>query len=81
MIPAQNFIAWGNVVPWTDGRQVEQDLIICRALMDVFSNQMLRYALRHSWWNRAQQAALPCTAAILGGNQPGAHVEGRSVRS
>ena len=28
MIPAQDIVAWGNVVPWTDQRQVEQDLII-----------------------------------------------------
>jgi hypothetical protein len=25
MIPTQNIIAWGNVVPWADQRQVEQD--------------------------------------------------------
>lgn len=30
MIPAQNIVAWGNVVPWTDLWQVEQDLIIDR---------------------------------------------------
>ena len=46
MIPAQNLVAWGNVVPWTDPRQVEQDLIISRALVVVFSNQVLRGALR-----------------------------------
>ena len=33
MIPAQNIVAWGNVVPWADQRQVEQDLIISRALV------------------------------------------------
>ena len=33
MIPAQNVVAWGNVVPWTDPRQVAQDLIISRALV------------------------------------------------
>jgi len=32
MIPTQNIVAWGNVVPWADQRQVEQDLIISRAL-------------------------------------------------
>ena len=36
MIPAQNLVAWGNVVPWTDLRQVELDLIISRALIVVF---------------------------------------------
>ena len=30
---AQNIVAWVNVVPWADQRQVEQDLIISRALV------------------------------------------------
>ena len=46
MIPAQNIVAWGNVVPWTDPRQVEQDLIVSRALVEVFGDDMLRGALR-----------------------------------
>jgi len=46
MIPAQNIVGWGNVAPWADQRQVEQDLIISRALIDIFSDTMLRDALR-----------------------------------
>jgi len=46
MIPTQNIVAWGNVVPWTDQRQVEQDLIISRALIEIFSDVMLHDALR-----------------------------------
>jgi hypothetical protein len=46
MIPAQNIVAWGNVVPWADQRQVEQDLIISRALVEIFSDAMLRDELR-----------------------------------
>ena len=46
MIPAQNIVAWGNLVPWTDARQIEQDLIISRALVEIFSDPMLREALR-----------------------------------
>ncbi|HMR54769.1 MAG TPA: nucleotidyl transferase AbiEii/AbiGii toxin family protein [Amaricoccus sp.] len=46
MIPSQNIVAWGNVVPWADLRQVEQDLIICRALIDIFTDEALREALR-----------------------------------
>lgn len=46
MIPAQNIVAWGNVVPWADQRQVEQDLIISRALIEIFSDDMLSDALR-----------------------------------
>ena len=46
MIPAQNIVAWGNLVPWTDARQIEQDLIISRALIEIFSDPGLREALR-----------------------------------
>lgn len=46
MIPAQNLVAWGNVVPWADSRQVEQDLIISRALVDLFSDTVLHKELR-----------------------------------
>lgn len=46
MIPSQNIVAWGNVVPWAEQRQVEQDLIICRALVNIFADPMLREELR-----------------------------------
>ena len=46
MIPAQNIVAWGNLAPWTEARQIEQDLIISRALVEIFSDPMLRDALR-----------------------------------
>jgi len=46
MIPSLNIIAWGNVVPWAEQRQVEQDLIICRAIVDLFSDPFLREELR-----------------------------------
>jgi hypothetical protein len=36
MIPMMNIVAWSNVVPWVDMRQVEQDLIISRAIVDIF---------------------------------------------
>ncbi len=46
MIPSQNIVAWGTVVPWADERQVEQDLIISRAIVAIFSDDVLRQALR-----------------------------------
>ena len=46
MIPSQNIVAWGNVVPWADQRQVEQDLIICRAIIAIFSDELLSRELR-----------------------------------
>jgi len=32
MIPRMNIIAWSAKAPWADMRQVEQDLIISRAV-------------------------------------------------
>ena len=46
MIPMMNIIAWGNVVPWVEQRQVEQDLIISRALVEIFSDPGLSRQLR-----------------------------------
>ena len=46
MIPALNIVAWGNVVPWADQRQIEQDLIISRAIVEIFSDPLLGEALR-----------------------------------
>ena len=46
MIPMMNIIAWGNVVPWVEQRQVEQDLIISRALVEMFSYSELSRQLR-----------------------------------
>ena len=46
MIPTQNIIAWGAVVPWADIRQIEQDLIISRAIVEIFSDKLLQRELR-----------------------------------
>ncbi len=46
MIPTQNIVAWGLTVPWAEQRQVEQDLIISRALVEIFSDPSLKEQLR-----------------------------------
>lgn len=46
MIPAQNIIAWSNHAPWAERRQIEQDLIIARALVELFNDPFLRKELR-----------------------------------
>ncbi len=46
MIPTQNIIAWSHVAPWPEQRQIEQDLIICRALIEIFSAENLCGELR-----------------------------------
>lgn len=42
MIPRAYLQAWSAKAPWPDIRQVEQDLIICRALCDLFNAPTLR---------------------------------------
>ena len=45
MIP-QNFITeWKNQAPWKDNAQIEQDLILSRAIVEIFSNKLLKAAL------------------------------------
>jgi hypothetical protein len=46
MIPQQNIIAWSKVAPWAEPRQVEQDLIIARAIVQLFGDPFLRGELR-----------------------------------
>jgi len=42
LIPSACIQAWGTKAPWPDARQVEQDLIICRALCDLFNAPTLK---------------------------------------
>ena len=46
MIPSLNIVAWGATVPWAELRQVEQDLIISRAIVEVFRDPFLHRELR-----------------------------------
>lgn len=46
MIPAQNITAWSKFAPWAEQKQIEQDLVISRALVDLFSDDFLRGKLR-----------------------------------
>lgn len=41
MIQRAFITQWGTVVPWSSPRLVEQDLIICRALVSIFSDPFL----------------------------------------
>ncbi len=41
MIPKAHLQEWSLSAPWPDPRQVEQDLIICRALCDLFNDPFL----------------------------------------
>ena len=41
MINSAAITQWNNIVPWDDNAQVEQDLIISRALVAIFSDEFL----------------------------------------
>ncbi len=45
MIPKPYIAKWKNHAPWTSNEQVEQDLIISRALVALFSDEFLREQL------------------------------------
>lgn len=45
MIPQQFITEWSGVVPWKANEQVEQDLIICRSLVELFSDDFIAQKL------------------------------------
>ena len=45
MIPQADIVAWRQVAPWADDGMVEQDLVISRALIEIFSDSRLAEAL------------------------------------
>lgn len=45
MIPRDYITEWRSHAPWTDNAQVEQDLVICRALVNIFSHPVVRNTL------------------------------------
>ena len=42
MIPESSIIQWREVAPWPNDAQVEQDLIISRALVEIFNHEFLK---------------------------------------
>jgi predicted nucleotidyltransferase component of viral defense system len=45
MIPRDYITEWRSQAPWVQDIQVEQDLVICRALVEIFTHPMLSNAL------------------------------------
>ena len=41
MIPYDSITAWGVSHPWSTREQIEQDMLLSRALCDIFNNEML----------------------------------------
>ncbi len=42
MIPKAYIDAWRSVAPWNESSQVEQDLVLSRAVVEIFSNEFLK---------------------------------------
>ena len=59
MIPRMNIIAWSAKAPWAEIRQVEQDLIICRALVELFADPTLAQELRFRGGTALHKLHLP----------------------
>ena len=49
MIPRDYISEWRTEAPWVQDFQVEQDLVISRALVEIFSNKVLHDSLA---WRR-----------------------------
>jgi len=45
MIPQSYITEWSNVVPWQSNEQIEQDLLICRSLVAIYSDEFLSSSL------------------------------------
>jgi len=41
MIPRANIVEWRSAAPWISDAQVEQDMLICRVLISLFSNNLV----------------------------------------
>ena len=59
MIPKMNIVAWSRIVPWPEDRQVEQDLVICRALVAIFNDDFLKKELRFRGGTALNKLHLP----------------------
>lgn len=46
MVPMMNITAWSKFAPWAEQRQIEQDLIISRAIVEIFNDSFLNKELR-----------------------------------
>ncbi len=42
MIPSNDIIEWSEFVPWLSNEQVEQDLVISRSLVELFSDKLIQ---------------------------------------
>jgi len=61
VIPRDHILEWRARAPWPQDVQVEQDLIICRALVEIFSNPVLHDAFAFRGGTALYKLHLPAT--------------------
>lgn len=71
MINRNAILLWSEHAPWIDNAQIEQDLVICRALIAIFSDEFLASQLAfrggtalhkpqtYGWWSVLSLIVLP----------------------
>jgi predicted nucleotidyltransferase component of viral defense system len=59
MIPSADVVAWRRMAPWADDGMVEQDLVLTRALVDIFSDRTLALGLAFRGGTALQKLVLP----------------------
>ena len=62
MIPFDSITQWRAVAPWVQDAQVEQDLILSRALVDMFARPELSEALAFRGGTAIHKMCLPPAA-------------------
>jgi predicted nucleotidyltransferase component of viral defense system len=58
MIPQSDIVAWRQSAPWADDGLVEQDLVVSRALVEIFSDRSLARALAFRGGTAIQKVVL-----------------------
>jgi predicted nucleotidyltransferase component of viral defense system len=62
MIPQAAIVEWRNLAPWPEFDQVEQDLVLSRALLDIFANPILSEAVAFRGGTALSKLYLPTTS-------------------
>jgi hypothetical protein len=58
VIPRANITAWRAVAPWADEAQVEQDLVLSRAMVELFGDERIASSFAVRGWHRLHKLAL-----------------------
>lgn len=69
MIPKDFITEWREHAPWVTDAQVEQDLVVSRALVEIFDVCRARAAAPLPWRHRAVQAPRTSRRALLRGHR------------